>query len=52
MKSSLFICLVFFFRSKGFDIKWVDDTHALGVFSSVIAGKQTLFQLNIDAFHN
>jgi hypothetical protein len=29
----------FIYRSKGFDIKWVDDTHALGVFSSVIAGK-------------
>ena len=26
------------FRSKGFDIKWVDDTHALGIFSSPIAG--------------
>ena len=27
-----------FFRTKGFDIKWVDDTHALGIFSSYIAG--------------
>lgn len=26
------------YSSKGFDIKWVDDTHALGVFSSAIAG--------------
>ena len=26
-------------RDKGFDIKWVDDTHAIGVFSSAVAGK-------------
>lgn len=25
-------------RSKGFDIKWVDDTHAIGVFASAVAG--------------
>lgn len=25
-------------RKKGFDIKWVDDTHALGVFASPITG--------------
>lgn len=25
-------------RKKGFDIKWVDDTHALGIFSSPITG--------------
>ena len=31
-----------FCRNKGFDIKWVDDTHALGVFSSVIAGRSLL----------
>lgn len=33
--------LVWFFcccRKKGFDIKWVDDTHALGIFSSPITG--------------
>lgn len=30
----LFFCC----RKKGFDIKWVDDTHALGVFSSPITG--------------
>ncbi|XP_062591372.1 coiled-coil domain-containing protein R3HCC1L-like [Saccostrea cucullata] len=30
------------FKSKGFDIKWVDDTHALGVFSSVIAAQDAL----------
>ena len=29
----------FFSRSKGFDIKWVDDTHALGIFSSHISGE-------------
>lgn len=27
-----------FGRKKGFDIKWVDDTHALGIFSSPITG--------------
>ena len=27
------------FRSKGFDIKWVDGTHALGIFSSHISGE-------------
>ncbi|XP_048465179.1 uncharacterized protein r3hcc1l [Rhincodon typus] len=26
------------YQKKGFDIKWVDDTHALGLFSSAIAG--------------
>ena len=30
--------LLFCCRKKGFDIKWVDDTHALGVFSSPITG--------------
>ncbi|XP_078311787.1 uncharacterized protein LOC111137341 isoform X2 [Crassostrea virginica] len=30
------------FKNKGFDIKWVDDTHALGVFSSVIAAQDAL----------
>ena len=25
-------------REKGFDVKWVDDTHAIGIFSSAIAG--------------
>ncbi|XP_056005161.1 uncharacterized protein LOC125659708 isoform X2 [Ostrea edulis] len=28
--------------NKGFDIKWVDDTHALGVFSSAIAAQNAL----------
>lgn len=27
-----------FGRKKGFDIKWVDDTHALGIFSSPVTG--------------
>jgi len=26
-------------RDRGFDIKWVDDTHAIGIFSSSVAGK-------------
>ncbi|XP_060069532.1 uncharacterized protein LOC132549603 isoform X2 [Ylistrum balloti] len=30
------------FKSKGFDIKWVDDTHALGVFNSVVAAQSAL----------
>ncbi|XP_033756923.1 uncharacterized protein LOC117339450 isoform X2 [Pecten maximus] len=30
------------FKSKGFDIKWVDDTHALGVFNSVLAAQSAL----------
>ena len=27
------------FSEQGFTIKWVDDTHALGVFASEIAGE-------------
>ncbi|XP_026887416.2 coiled-coil domain-containing protein R3HCC1L isoform X2 [Electrophorus electricus] len=27
------------YQQKGFDIKWIDDTHALGLFSSPIAGQ-------------
>ncbi|KAK7476448.1 hypothetical protein BaRGS_00032283 [Batillaria attramentaria] len=30
------------YMSRGFDIKWVDDTHALGVFSSTIAAQDAL----------
>ncbi|KAK3095625.1 hypothetical protein FSP39_016823 [Pinctada imbricata] len=30
------------YKDKGFDIKWVDDTHALGVFSSPIAAQSAL----------
>lgn len=33
------VCVCVFFRQKGFDIKWIDDTHALGLFSSPIAGQ-------------
>ncbi|XP_030058767.1 coiled-coil domain-containing protein R3HCC1L isoform X2 [Microcaecilia unicolor] len=30
------------YQKKGFDIKWVDDTHALGLFSSHIAAQDAL----------
>ncbi|XP_055884530.1 uncharacterized protein LOC106076489 [Biomphalaria glabrata] len=30
------------FASRGFDVKWVDDTHALGVFSSAVAANEAL----------
>ncbi|KAL9983610.1 hypothetical protein ACROYT_G005806 [Oculina patagonica] len=30
------------FRSKGFDIKWVDDTHALAVFASRLAAQDAI----------
>lgn len=30
------------FMQKGFDIKWVDDTHAIGVFASPIAASSAL----------
>ncbi|XP_060097836.1 coiled-coil domain-containing protein R3HCC1L isoform X2 [Heteronotia binoei] len=30
------------YQKKGFDIKWVDDTHALGVFSSPFAAQDAL----------
>ncbi|KAH9524525.1 hypothetical protein Btru_027090 [Bulinus truncatus] len=30
------------FSSRGFDVKWVDDTHALGVFSSATAANEAL----------
>ncbi|XP_051475309.1 coiled-coil domain-containing protein R3HCC1L [Apus apus] len=30
------------YQKKGFDIKWVDDTHALGIFSSPIAACDAL----------
>nr|XP_056706141.1 coiled-coil domain-containing protein R3HCC1L [Euleptes europaea] len=30
------------YQKKGFDIKWVDDTHALGIFSSPIAAGDAL----------
>lgn len=30
------------YQKKGFDVKWVDDTHALGVFASPIAARDAL----------
>lgn len=34
------LCAVFSpYMKGGFEIKWVDDTHALGVFSSSLVGK-------------
>ncbi|KAM9612159.1 coiled-coil domain-containing protein R3HCC1L isoform 5-T6 [Morphnus guianensis] len=30
------------YQKKGFDIKWVDDTHALGIFSSPITARDAL----------
>ncbi|XP_059142018.1 coiled-coil domain-containing protein R3HCC1L-like [Physella acuta] len=30
------------FSSRGFDVKWVDDTHALGIFSSSVAANEAL----------
>lgn len=30
------------YQKKGFDIKWVDDTHALGVFSSPVTARDAL----------
>ncbi|XP_005885444.1 PREDICTED: coiled-coil domain-containing protein R3HCC1L isoform X1 [Myotis brandtii] len=35
-------CSYQWMRKKGFDIKWVDDTHALGVFSSPITARDAL----------
>ncbi|XP_053548529.1 coiled-coil domain-containing protein R3HCC1L [Bombina bombina] len=34
------------YQKKGFDIKWVDDTHALGVFSSPITAADALSSKN------
>ncbi|XP_066457202.1 coiled-coil domain-containing protein R3HCC1L isoform X2 [Eleutherodactylus coqui] len=34
------------YQKKGFDIKWVDDTHALGVFASPIAARDALNSRN------
>ncbi|XP_072279225.1 coiled-coil domain-containing protein R3HCC1L [Pyxicephalus adspersus] len=30
------------YQKKGFDVKWVDDTHALGIFASPIAARDAL----------
>ena len=37
------ILLSFHFSESGFKIQWVDDTHALGIFSSLSAGSVTRF---------
>ncbi|KAG5278597.1 hypothetical protein AALO_G00100680 [Alosa alosa] len=34
------------FQQKGFDVQWVDDTHALGLFSSPIAARDALTTRN------
>lgn len=34
------------FQQKGFDITWIDDTHALGLFSSPIAARDALRMKN------
>ncbi|OCT71732.1 coiled-coil domain-containing protein R3HCC1L isoform X2 [Xenopus laevis] len=34
------------YQKKGFDIKWVDDTHALGLFSSPISARDALSSKN------
>uniref|UniRef100_A0A3Q1B0V0 R3H domain and coiled-coil containing 1-like n=1 Tax=Amphiprion ocellaris TaxID=80972 RepID=A0A3Q1B0V0_AMPOC len=34
------------FCTRGFDIKWIDDTHALGLFSSPIAAREALRSKN------
>ncbi|KAM9324819.1 coiled-coil domain-containing protein R3HCC1L [Gastrophryne carolinensis] len=34
------------YQKKGFDVKWVDDTHALGVFASPITARDALASKN------
>ncbi|KAM3913202.1 coiled-coil domain-containing protein R3HCC1L isoform 1-T2 [Leptodactylus fuscus] len=34
------------YQKKGFDIKWVDDTHALGIFASPITARDALSSKN------
>ncbi|XP_051560303.1 coiled-coil domain-containing protein R3HCC1L-like, partial [Myxocyprinus asiaticus] len=34
------------FQQKGFDIKWIDDSHTLGLFSSPIAARDALRMKN------
>ncbi|XP_040293031.1 coiled-coil domain-containing protein R3HCC1L isoform X2 [Bufo bufo] len=34
------------YQKKGFDVKWVDDTHALGVFASPITARDALSSKN------
>ncbi|XP_063818370.1 coiled-coil domain-containing protein R3HCC1L isoform X5 [Pseudophryne corroboree] len=41
------LCRAFaIYQKKGFDIKWVDDTHALGLFSSPITARDALTSKN------
>lgn len=41
-KSSDLVAVFTPFKSNGFELKWVDDTHCLGVFSSPLVGKNTV----------
>lgn len=34
------------YQKRGFDIKWVDDTHALGIFSSPVAARDALSSIH------
>ncbi|XP_069467646.1 coiled-coil domain-containing protein R3HCC1L isoform X2 [Ambystoma mexicanum] len=34
------------YQKRGFDVKWVDDTHALGIFSSPVAARDALSNLH------
>uniref|UniRef100_A0A8C6VFB0 R3H domain and coiled-coil containing 1 like n=1 Tax=Naja naja TaxID=35670 RepID=A0A8C6VFB0_NAJNA len=36
------LCVFCHYQKKGFDIKWIDDTHALGIFSSPITARDAL----------
>lgn len=38
------------FKNGGFELKWVDDTHCLGVFSSPLVGTYVYIAINL-AFH-
>jgi hypothetical protein len=38
-KSSDLAAIFSSFKNGGFELKWVDDTHCLGVFSSPLVGK-------------
>eukprot|EP00079_Xenopus_tropicalis_P028039 XP_012822599.1 PREDICTED: coiled-coil domain-containing protein R3HCC1L-like [Xenopus tropicalis] len=42
----IFVFVNFCNRKKGFDIKWVDDTHALGLFASPITARDALSSKN------
>ncbi|XP_063163065.1 coiled-coil domain-containing protein R3HCC1L [Candoia aspera] len=36
------LCVFCHYQKKGFDIKWIDDSHALGIFSSPITARDAL----------